>query len=321
MSVVRSYKKGVILFHQDTKSRDLYFIQKGRIRIFRNHKQDCVELAVLEQGSIFGEMSLIDGKPRSASAQTLEESDLLVIPYYEFQKLAGSVPEWYLQFIKIMSERLRHSNERLHSGQRLQLVATLAQFLLLIQRKHVRLHSSSNTATPALSLKAVKKEILQVLGINREPMEDALETLKSQDLITFSANTLTLLNPEEIGSFIQIVRSHQTLSPKPRLESKFKESLISLRTLLDSQLEKRDLVTFSLTHFKTELLKNLGLPETDLEWFLMSAAQWKIARFFAADNGECFKYKDLDKGGQIQFSSYILKNTLRQDRFFESGLF
>lgn len=320
MAIIRKFKKGFPIFRQDDQSRELYFIQSGSIRIFRTKKNETIELAKLVSGSIFGEMALIDGKPRSAHASAAEDSELLVIPFYEFQKHVGTAPAWFLSLLKIISIRLRRSNERLSSGKRLQLLATVAQFLVLIQKKHKNEAAQAGQTFESLDLKTVKKEMMSILGLSREPMDEAIWHLEQQDLIKSVANTLTLSDPVELESYAEFLRDSKNLENIPALEPRLLTTLSSLKNLLDTQFSKHDLVTFSLTQIRNEIIKNMELSESELEWFLVSSQRWKIAKFLKSDNQETAEYADLEKGGQIQLFAQTLKKVLQRDRFLRSGM-
>ena len=75
--LLKKYKAGTILFHENDHSRELYIIQTGKVKIYRMIGKHEMQLTVLGEGSVLGEMALIDGEPRSASAKVIEDSDLI----------------------------------------------------------------------------------------------------------------------------------------------------------------------------------------------------------------------------------------------------
>lgn len=77
----RSFKAGEFVFHEQDASTEVYFIINGRIEICRNvpGKTELQQVAVLTEGSEVGEMALVDGSPRSASARALVETSVFVM--------------------------------------------------------------------------------------------------------------------------------------------------------------------------------------------------------------------------------------------------
>lgn len=104
-----SYKSGDTVFREGDKADCLYVIQEGEVEIRLGNRM----LKPLKSGDIFGEMALIDGAPRSASA--IASSDVTVIPVNEKQFLfmVGHTPFFALKVMRVLAERLREMNRAL----------------------------------------------------------------------------------------------------------------------------------------------------------------------------------------------------------------
>lgn len=315
MAILRKFKKGFPIFREGEHSREMYFIQAGTVRIYRSDKNEQIELAQLPKGALFGEMALIDGKPRSATAQAQEDCELLVIPFYEFQKHVGPVPDWFMSLIKVASQRLRKANERLNSGKRLQIISNVAQLIVLIMRKHEKTVEKENSTPKPLDLKMVRKTLMEVLGINKEPMLEAMSYLEKRDLITTISNTLSLNNPEELLSFSEFLREPKLLEEGPGLDDDIFKNLMKLKFLLDDQLNQSNLVTFSISQIQNELLKNMELAENQLDWFLSTCQRLKVAKFYKEGQKETENFSEVTSTGQIQFNSKILNKSLQTEKF------
>jgi CRP/FNR family transcriptional regulator, cyclic AMP receptor protein len=109
----KTFKAGAHLFHENDHSRELYIVQAGTIKVFRQIGTREVELALMEKGSVFGEMALIDGKPRSASARAVSDAIVAIIDAQSFESKIRGVPPWYLSIIKIISSKIRKANKHL----------------------------------------------------------------------------------------------------------------------------------------------------------------------------------------------------------------
>lgn len=111
----RTYAEGDFIFKEGDLPDYCYLIIAGRIEISRNYggKKKGV-VAELYQGSIVGELAIIDGLPRSASAQALEATETLAVSEWDFKKLMKSSPEIALELLPIVANRLRQAQDELY---------------------------------------------------------------------------------------------------------------------------------------------------------------------------------------------------------------
>jgi uncharacterized membrane protein len=104
------------LFNQGDKGNAMYLIESGRVRIsIRDEDEHELTLAELAQGDFFGEMSIIDGRQRSADARVLEESRLAVLSREDFLRLVRTKPDIGLEMLAALTDRLRRTDELLRS--------------------------------------------------------------------------------------------------------------------------------------------------------------------------------------------------------------
>lgn len=118
-----SIKKGEVIFRQGDDAPFMAIVQGGKIEVKKEgHAGDEQTIALIGEGHIIGEMSLIDGAPRSASAITAEESKLFILTDEDFQGIRKNQPSLWgallVRFIKTITQRLRRS-----SGQFVDLLA------------------------------------------------------------------------------------------------------------------------------------------------------------------------------------------------------
>ncbi|MDR1894034.1 MAG: cyclic nucleotide-binding domain-containing protein [Spirochaetales bacterium] len=102
----RKYPKDTMVFSESQPGKELYIIQKGSIKISKIVNQNEVLLAVLKSGDIFGEMSLLENQPRSASAIANEDSVLMAINLDNFQRMVSSQPQMIVRLTQLLSERI-----------------------------------------------------------------------------------------------------------------------------------------------------------------------------------------------------------------------
>ena len=107
------YASGHVLFHEGDEGEEMFIIQAGRVAIKKKVKDGSeTTLAVLEKGDFFGEMALLERLPRSATAECLEESDLIVISGDTLGDMIKSNPEIAVRMLRKQSIRLRETNRQ-----------------------------------------------------------------------------------------------------------------------------------------------------------------------------------------------------------------
>ena len=106
---------GTVLFQEGDKGEEMFILQSGKVKISKRIRGVEKTLATLEKGEFFGEMSILNDKPRSASAETIEECEMLVIDRKTFDTLLRSNVEIAIRFIKRLADRLREANEQMEA--------------------------------------------------------------------------------------------------------------------------------------------------------------------------------------------------------------
>jgi uncharacterized membrane protein len=105
---------GSVLFRKGERGGAMYLIEGGRVRIhIRDEDGREVTLAELAAGDFFGEMAILDGKPRSATATVAEDARLAVLSRKHFHEFVRRNPEVALSMLAAITDRLRHTDEML----------------------------------------------------------------------------------------------------------------------------------------------------------------------------------------------------------------
>lgn len=105
----REFPKGAFIVTQGSPGLGFYLLVDGKVQVLRNRKA----VAELGPGGFFGEMSLLDEAPRSASIVALEPAKCLVLGSWDFRLLLKKKPEIGIKMLEVMSKRLRETNEKL----------------------------------------------------------------------------------------------------------------------------------------------------------------------------------------------------------------
>jgi hypothetical protein len=113
------FQPGQMIFREGDTTQEAYRILKGRVEISIAGEGKSVILAQLGEGDIFGEMAMVDERPRSASAQALEVTDCEVLTAENFNEAVLQRPEILIPYLASFFERLRTANDRLRMEMRL----------------------------------------------------------------------------------------------------------------------------------------------------------------------------------------------------------
>ncbi len=320
--MIRKVKKGQKVFSQNDKSREMYYIESGEIRIQQHKSGENLDLATLSKGSLFGEMALIDGKPRSASAIALSDSELVVVTEEDFKARVQNVPGWYLALIRVTSERLRRANQRVQTSHQLKMISNVAD-LLVILLKTAQIKEQDEEAEnsePSADIKYVKRELLNILGIGRHQMTEALSFLEQKNMILMFSNRLSVADLDELRQYAVYLKTYDPEEEIELMDENFMQYCKNLKKILDTAFKKMDIVTFSLANFKTELKENMELPENMIEWFLAEIKKIKVVTFMGPDGKKLKNIKNLEANGQLRFDSKYLGEVLQMENFKRMGV-
>ena len=114
-----SLRTGEILFEAGSVGNEMYIIESGRIKVYRVSDEDEITFAEFGPGDAFGEMTLIDEYPRSASAMALEDCTLLSLTRSDFTKMLDRDPavgvKLLLAVAEVFSKRMRKTDKLLET--------------------------------------------------------------------------------------------------------------------------------------------------------------------------------------------------------------
>ncbi|PZV19645.1 MAG: transcriptional regulator [Pseudanabaena sp.] len=105
-----SYPSGKTIFEKGQEGRSLYILVAGKVRVHSGDK----DLAILDKGSCFGEMSLFDSEPRSASVTAISSCDCLVLTQQQLYEAIDETPDIAVNIIRLLSRRIRSQNIKLN---------------------------------------------------------------------------------------------------------------------------------------------------------------------------------------------------------------
>lgn len=176
-----SIPKNTILFYEGDRGDTLYLILKGKVKAFLL-AEDGREVILSEfgKGEIVGEMAIFDlEEKRSATVETLEDSQFLTLNGRDFIKVLSSNLDVAISVIKTLSRRLKDTSTRIRNLIFLDTYSRVGRFLLEMAKKEGR-----ELADGSLIVNRPKHdEIASFVGTSRESVSRALKELENQGLI------------------------------------------------------------------------------------------------------------------------------------------
>lgn len=180
--IVRHHAR-TVLFEEGDPGDAFYVVLKGAIKIYISKQGGEKTLSVFRAGDSFGELSLLDGKPRSASAQTLQRTELLVISQDNFMKLLSGHFDIAHMIMRNIIQRLfdthRHMTELTLFDARTRVTKALIQ---MASRHGKRTEDGIEVELP-LDL----PELAQMVGVKPSELQQVLNDLERKQLIRMDA--------------------------------------------------------------------------------------------------------------------------------------
>jgi CRP/FNR family transcriptional regulator len=198
VAVPRSFPAGTRVFHEGDNSDACYIVRKGSFRVTREHSDGrAITLATLGPGEIFGELAMLDGDMRSASAEALTDGELLALPAGDVRSLLARHPEIALKLVAGLVRRLRAANVRL-SRQSFQTVPSRVAGILA-QLSH---EAQSNGEGETVTIRMNQSDLAQLAGTSRESVSRFLAELERAGVVSCGRGRVTVLDAPKLGNYI-----------------------------------------------------------------------------------------------------------------------
>ena len=176
-----SFDSGQNIFSRGDPGTELHIVIKGRVRL-SVLTSDGRELsfAHVEPPSIFGELAVFDGRPRSADATAVSKVQTLTLSKAAFSRLLGERPQVAEAAVRFLSARLRDADEQLEAIALHPIEARLARFFLAAARQK---DPNGKSERVSVSLPISQSELALLVGASRPKVNAALAVLEAEGAI------------------------------------------------------------------------------------------------------------------------------------------
>jgi len=188
----RTFAPGVTLFHQDMPGTMMYMIETGNVRVISiGRTGQELTLNVLGPGEIFGELSILDGEQRSATALTLDHTVVWLVSQSDLKEFMVNYPSVNQAMIQILVERVRATARRLEAMTFQDVLGRLAYELLSLAERSGKPCKEGVEITVPLT----QVELATMVGATRESVNKAVSVLRVQNLVDVDGTRWFLLDP------------------------------------------------------------------------------------------------------------------------------
>lgn len=184
------YKKHETIVRIDDPGSSLYILKTGlvKITIEDQHGYEMI-LRILYPTDFFGEMSLIDGMPRSANVTTQDVSEVLTITREHFLGIMEHFPKILLKVATVLSKRLRKANELIHSLAFFDVYGKVARVLLNLAAERGRVTEQGTV----IDMRLTQQELAELAGMTRETMARTLREFQQAGCIRVESGIISIL--------------------------------------------------------------------------------------------------------------------------------
>jgi CRP-like cAMP-binding protein len=199
---VRTYEKDDMIFAEGEPAEEIFIIRKGFVKIAKVTKKGEILLEIIKSGDIFGEMALLEAKPRSASAVAHEQCDLMVVNQANFDQLIKTQPQLITRLITLLAERIwicyrklinTHINNPLYR----------MYDMLLIQLENLRVNVA---VRGPYTFEFGTKELLNMIGLPSGEGGETLKKMMKSHFVKIVQDKITIQDVFEFSKHVFFIR-------------------------------------------------------------------------------------------------------------------
>ncbi len=185
-------KDEIIIRESDTNNQSFFVIAKGQVKVFVSGIDGTeVVLGILNEGDFFGEMSLIDGEPRSASVKAVEKSELVVIRRDDFLNELQGASQLAISLLVEMSRRIRKLDKQISNLKLMSVYGKIATTITdITKEKGIQTCLTDGTSVNVTCDCPSLQQIADISGTTREAVSEAINYFQRNGFITLSGKDL-----------------------------------------------------------------------------------------------------------------------------------
>ena len=187
------YKKKQIVYAEGQHPNKLFYIESGKVKIYKTSETGKEFItSLLSAGDFFGHIALLENKTYFEFAETLEESNIRVIPKKEFEDLLTQHQEIALKVIKLLANNIAEKESQLVALAYHSLRKRVADALLTLKKKY------DQQDADLFSIAISREDLANIAGTATESLIRTLSDFKSEKLIAIKEGKITILEEKKL---------------------------------------------------------------------------------------------------------------------------
>jgi len=193
-----TYKKRQVIYKEGAHPHYLYYIQKGKVKTYKTH-EDGKDLVIdlFNEGDFFGYLSLLEGTSYKENAESMEETELALIPMKDFENLINSNPSIAKKFIGLLAKNLVEKEKQLLGIAYNTLRKKVAEALVSLWRKY---HAGKKDA---YLIDISRDDLATIAGTATESLIRTLSDFKSENLIDIKSGKVVISDIRKLENLIR----------------------------------------------------------------------------------------------------------------------
>jgi CRP/FNR family cyclic AMP-dependent transcriptional regulator len=193
------WPRGATIFQKGDEGSSMMAVLRGRVRVSAVSADGReITLNVISPGEIFGEIALLDGKPRSADASAIEETTLLVVERKQFLPFLKQNDDLYLRLLAVLCDRLRRTSLALEGIALFDLPARIARLLLKLAEDYGRASPSGTR----IDMKLSQRDLSTLVASSRESVNKQLRIWREEGVVIMDDGYLVLRRPSVLQELV-----------------------------------------------------------------------------------------------------------------------
>jgi CRP/FNR family transcriptional regulator len=190
VTVFRRYKKGAIIFMEGEPGDAFYFVGKGKIKLYKTMEDGREQiLHFVQEGDIFAEILLFDPGHYPATAETVEDCEVGIIPNRDLEEFLGRNWDITLHILKEMSRRLRRAQSQILDLGLKDLCSRLTSTLAGLAGEMGRREAGKGEM---VCLRLSQQQLASLVGASRESVSRVLNDLRREGLVTINRQEIII---------------------------------------------------------------------------------------------------------------------------------
>lgn len=194
----KDLNKGDFIFHRDEPGKVLFIVIDGMVKIhYGMDRTRQKTLALLTQGEFFGEMAILTDSGRSADAEAVEESKVLLIRKNDFLKLLEKNNSFCIELLIEMCHRLETADKQIENLTFRNLPGRVAEQLFFLATKFGRQEQGKTV----IDLRLTHSDLADMVGTNRESISKIISQFKAENSIEIKDNFFSIADPDKLSAW------------------------------------------------------------------------------------------------------------------------